>query len=94
MNPYAIILKPVVTEKVTRLREEIQCACFRVSMTSGKVVIKKAIEEIYGVKVAKVRTVRMRGKLRRLGRYVGRRSGYRKAYITLKKGEKPIEYLE
>jgi len=94
MNPYAIILKPVVTEKVTRLREETQCACFKVNMNAGKVVIKKAVEEIYGVKVAKVRTVRMRGKLRRLGRYVGRRSNYRKAYITVKKGEKPIEYLE
>jgi len=93
-DPYAVIVKPVVTEKSTELKERVGTICFEVAEDANKIEIQRAVERIYGVKVDSVRTARVRGKKRRLGRYEGRRPDWRKAFVTLKEGEKPIEYFD
>src|SRR5687768_16840813 len=67
---------------------------FEVSKDANKVDIKRAIEKLLGAKVADVRTSITRGKLKRQGRYVGRRSDWKKAYVTLRAGEKLPDFLE
>lgn len=92
---------PVVTEKSVLLKEGSsedenvgQILTFRVNTKADKVEIKNAVEEIFSVKVAKVRTVQYEGKIKKRGRYAGRRASWKKAYITLKKGEPHIDYAE
>lgn len=110
MSNYSIwdILKsPVVTEKSVILKEDStetdgqdngrktgQVLTFRVERTAGKLDIKKAVEEIFNVKVASVRTIQYEGKEKRRGRQVGRRPNWKKAYVTLKKGEPSVDYAE
>ncbi len=101
MNIWDILRSPVVTEKSVLLKEASsedetvgQILTFRVSTKAGKIEIKKAVEEIFSVKVAKVRTVHYEGKIKKRGRYAGRRASWKKAYITLKKGEPHIDYAE
>ncbi len=107
MNKYTVwdILKsPVVTEKSVILKEDSteedngrktgQVLTFRVEKTAGKLDIKKAVEEIFNVKVASVRTVNYEGKMKRRGRQEGRRPSWKKAYVTLKKGEPMVDYAE
>ena len=89
-----IILAPVITEKSTRLKEKHGDLVFRVDRAANKVEIRRAVEKLFSVKVASVRTENVRGKVKRMGRYAGRRSDWKKAYITLKPGEKTIEYFE
>ena len=96
-----ILKSPVVTEKSVLLKEassedeEIgQVLTFRVERKAGKDDIKRAVEEIFGVKVAQVRTVNYQGKMKRRGRQEGRRASWKKAYITLKKGEPHVDYAE
>ena len=67
---------------------------FRVEKTAGKLDIKKAVEEIFNVKVASVRTVNYDGKIKKRGRQEGRRPNWKKAYVTLKKGEPMVDYAE
>ncbi len=71
-----------------------QILTFRVNTKAGKIAIKKAVEEIFNVKVSKVRTVHYEGKMKKRGRYEGRRASWKKAYITLKKGEPHVDYAE
>ena len=107
MSNYTVwdILKaPIITEKSMILREDSteedsdrrngQVLTFRVERTAGKLDIKKAVEEIFNVKVASVRTVQYEGKIKRRGRQEGRRPNWKKAYVTLKKGEPVIDYAE
>lgn len=75
-------------------RNEGQVLTFRVDRKAGKDEIRKAVEEIFSVKVAKVRTVQYEGKMKKRGKYEGRRAAWKKAYITLKKGEPAIDYAE
>ena len=95
-----ILKSPVVTEKSVILKEDStevdgedngrkagQVLTFRVERTAGKRDIKQAVEEIFNVKVASVRTIQYEGKEKRRGRLVGRRPNWKKAYVTLKKGE-------
>jgi large subunit ribosomal protein L23 len=89
-----VIRRPLVTEKTTTLREDGRTVVFEVSTTANKVDIKRAIEKLLGAKVADVRTSTTRGKLKRQGRYIGRRSDWKKAYVTLKSGEKLPDFLE
>ena len=99
-----ILKSPVVTEKSVILKEDStdenngrktgQVLTFRVERTAGKLDIKKAVEEIFNVKVASVRTVQYEGKMKRRGRQEGRRSNFKKAYVTLKKGEPMVDYAE
>lgn len=83
---YDVIKRPLITEKATYLMEDNKY-CFEVDRRANKTEIKKAVEEIFGVKVEKVHTMKMPGKPRRLGRFVGRTSGWKKAIVTLAPGE-------
>ena len=87
---YDIILGPVITEKATLLSEHNQVA-FRVAMTATKPEIRKAIEELFRVKVTAVNTLRVKGKTKRFRGRVGRRSDYKKAIVTLAEGQS-IDY--
>lgn len=93
-DPYKIVIKPLITEKTTDVKERVGQVCFEVAAGANKIEIRHAVERIYGVKVAAVSTARVHGKKRRLGRFLGRRPDWRKAYVTLKEGEKPIEYFD
>lgn len=93
-----IIKSPVITEKALVGKEESQDSgqllTFRVDRKATKPEIKTAIETIFQVKVDHVRTINFMGKTARRGRFEGRKPSWKKAYVTLKKGEKPIEYGE
>lgn len=88
MDLYDIIRVPRITEKGTRLKEKNNVLTFEVKSGANKVQVRKAIESIFKVKVADVTTVNVSGKKKRLGMRVGRRSDWKKAYVTLKAGEK------
>jgi len=93
-NPRDIILKPVVTERSTDLMEQNKYT-FLVRKSANKIQIKKALEEIFNVKVKAVNTMNVKGKKRRLGRFPeGIRPGYKKAIVTLTEDSKPIELFE
>jgi large subunit ribosomal protein L23 len=92
-NPYQVILKPLLSEKGTRLKEEGNQYLFRVAKTANKVEIKRAIEQLFKVSVLEVRTAHVRGKVKRLGRFEGRQPDWKKAVATLKPGES-IELYE
>jgi large subunit ribosomal protein L23 len=95
MNRREYVLKlPVITEKSTLVKENLRTVAFKVLRDANKIEIKDAVEKIYKVKVQSVRTANFHGKKRRQGRYVGRRSDWKKAYVTLKQGEKMIEFSE
>ena len=89
-----VIRRPLVTEKTTIIREDGQTVVFEVARTANKIQIKQAVEKLLGAKVADVRTVNALGKLKRQGRYVGRRNDWKKAYVKLRVGEKLPDFLE
>ena len=93
-----IIRSPVITEKALVAKEETQDArqllTFRVDRRATKPEIKSAVESIFQVKVDQVHTVNYMGKMARRGRYEGRKPSWKKAYVTLKRGEKPVDYGE
>ncbi len=93
-NPYEVIIKPVITEKSTWLKDKNRDICFEVAPKANKIEIKEAVEKLFDVKVKSVRTVKKKGKTRRMGRNIGRTKNWKKAYVTLKEGEKMIEYFE
>jgi large subunit ribosomal protein L23 len=88
MDMYDVIRVPRITEKGTRLKEKNNVLTFEVKVDANKVQVKKAIEGIFKVKVAGVTTVKNAGKNKRVGQRLGRRSDWKKAYVTLKPGEK------
>ncbi len=88
-----IIKRPLVTEKMTSLQEKYNQYAFEVDNNSNKIEIKRAVEERFDVKVTKVRTMNVLGKVKRLGRFTGRRSGWKKAVVTLAEGQS-IELVE
>jgi large subunit ribosomal protein L23 len=92
-NIYAVIKKPLFTEKGGSLKESQNKVLVEVSRDANKIDIKKSIEEIFKVKVDKVSTISVSGKWKRYGRSVGKRSDRKKAIITLKKGEK-LDFIE
>jgi len=85
-DPRTIILQPLVTEKGSRLRETENKYLFRVARDANKIEIKRAIEEIFNVKVKQVRTMTVRGKVKRLGVFEGKRPNWKKAVVTLEQG--------
>ena len=93
-DPYTIILRPVITEKSTWLKEINRNICFEVAPHANKIEIKEAIEQLFKVKVENVRIVKKKGKRRRVGRNEGKTKEWKKAYVKLKEGEKMIEYFE
>ncbi len=88
MNRHDLIIEPLVTEKSTTLRESHNQYCFVVAPSTNRAEIKKAVQETLKVKVDKVRIVNVAGKVKRLNRFIGKRSDWKKALVTLKKGEK------
>jgi len=91
---YQVIRRPLITEKSTSLKETQRTLCFEVHRDATKPEIKKAIESLFSVKVAGVRVLNAHGKLKRQGRFAGRRPDWKKAYVVLKEGEKMIEFFE
>lgn len=91
--PQDIILKPVITEKSM---DELQNGkyTFKVATDANKVEIKNAVETLFGVKVAKVNTLNCNGRTKRVGRFVGKTSDWKKAIITLTEDSKTIEFFE
>ena len=81
-----IIIRPIVTEKITNMQESENKVAFVVDRNANKIEIRKTVEEQFDVKVKKVATLNMRGKLKRMGRFEGRRAGWKKAIVTLEKG--------
>jgi large subunit ribosomal protein L23 len=89
-----VIKRPLVTEKTTLIRESNRTIVFEVASGATKVDIKRAVEKLLGSKVEGVRTAISHGKVKRQGRFVGRRSDWKKAYVKLRDGEKIPEFLE
>ena len=88
-----IILTPVITEKANDGLQEGKYT-FKVAKDANKSEIKKAVEELFDVKVAKVNTMNCNGRQKRVGRYVGKTSDWKKAIVTLTEGSKAIEFFE
>ena len=88
-----IIIRPLMTEKSMRQKEELNTVTFRVRPDANKVEVRTAVEQVFNVKVADVRTASFEGKLKRMGKHVGRRVDWKKAIVTLQPGHK-IELVE
>ena len=94
MNAYDIILRPVITEQSMESVADKKYV-FQVAVNANKTEIKAAVEEIFGVKVAKVNTLIVNGKVKRTGAYpAGKRADYKKAVVTLTADSKTIEFFE
>ncbi|MGQ9897566.1 MAG: 50S ribosomal protein L23 [Acidobacteriota bacterium] len=97
MEIYEVIKSPLVSEKALKLKEQIpnqgQLITFRVSKKSKKKDIKNAIEKLFNVKVKSVNTANYKGKIVRRGRYVGKKSDWKKAYVTLASGYSIEDYV-
>jgi large subunit ribosomal protein L23 len=89
-----VIRRPLITEKTTVVREDGRTLVFEVDRGANKIDIKRAVEVLFGSKVENVRTALMHGKFKRQGRYAGRRSDWKKAYVRLREGEKLPEFLQ
>ncbi|MEE1153610.1 MAG: 50S ribosomal protein L23 [Acutalibacteraceae bacterium] len=88
-----IIIRPIVTEK-SMMGIAAKKYTFEVAKAANKIEIAKAVEELFKVKVAKVNTLNVRGKLRRQGKYEGYTRSWKKAYVTLTEDSKTIEFFE
>ncbi|MCK9229939.1 MAG: 50S ribosomal protein L23 [Syntrophales bacterium] len=93
MELYSVIKRPLITEKSTILREQDNAYVFEIDRSATKIDVRRAVEKIFKVRVADVRTVNMRGKTKRRGRIVGRRNHWKKAIVTLAPGN-TIELFE
>ena len=90
---HEIVIRPIITEdSMERLAGK--AYTFEVAAGSNKVEIKKAVEELFGVKVAKVNTISMKSKTKRVGYHVGKTSEWKKAIVTLKEDSKTIEFFD
>jgi large subunit ribosomal protein L23 len=89
-----VIRRPLITEKTTVMREDGKTIVFQVARDANKIEIKQAIEKLLGAKVAGVRTSIAHGKIKRQGKFSGRKSDWKKAYVTLRAGEKMPDFLE
>ena len=94
MRIQEVIRRPLITEKSTELRDEKNIIAFEVARKANKIDVKRAVEAQFKVKVAEVRVAIVHGKNRRQGRHVGQRPDWKKAYVRLAAGEKPIEFFE
>jgi large subunit ribosomal protein L23 len=93
-NLYEVLRRPLITEKSTALKETQRTLGFEVHRDATKPEIKKAVETLFGVKVQDVRIANVHGKVKRQGRYVGKRPDWKKAYVVLKKDEKMVEFFD
>ena len=86
-NPHDVIVRALITEKGTRMRESSNRFLFEVHPDANKIEIKEAVELVFDVKVENVHTQNMLGKLKRMGRNVGRRPAWKKAMVTIREGD-------
>ncbi len=93
MNIYDVIQKPLVTEKTTLQKEGQGTIAFQVHRDANKLEIKNAVEALFKVEVIEVNTVNVAGKVKRFGRNIGKRSNWKKAYVTLKEGSS-VDFFE
>ena len=89
-----VIRRPLITEKTSLLREDGRTIVFQVATGANKVEIKRAVEGLLGAKVESIRTCISHGKIKRQGRFAGRRSDWKKAYVRLREGEKLPDFLQ
>ncbi len=89
-----VIRRPLVTEKTSIQREDGKTIVFEVASGANKIEIRRAIEKLLGSKVAEIRTAMAHGKVKRQGRFSGRRPDWKKAYVRLRDGEKLPDFLE
>jgi len=92
-NLREVIRRPLITEKATQLQEAAGKYSFEVDTRANKIDVKRAVEAMFDVKVVKVNTTSVHGKVKRLGRFAGRRSDWKKAIVTLADGE-TIDFFE
>ena len=92
-NIYDIILAPLITEKSNLLKEKENKISFKVDKNANKLEIKEAVEKIFKVKVLDVKSMNVTGKKKRVGRYIGKKAGWKKALVTLREGDR-IEFFE
>jgi large subunit ribosomal protein L23 len=93
MEPLQLIRRPLISEKSTKLKESSNTVCFEVDRRANKIEIQKAVEKLFGVKVAGVRVANRQGKWKRMGKFLGQRKSWKKAYVRLAAGEK-LEFFE
>ena len=84
-NPRDLLIRPIITEKTSQMMQENKYT-FQVPLDANKVEIRQAVEAVFGVKVLNVNTIRVMGKTKRVGKYVGKRSDYKKAIVNLAEG--------
>jgi large subunit ribosomal protein L23 len=89
-----VIRRPLITEKTSIQREDGRTLVFHVASHANKLLIKRAVEQLLGSKVESLRTSIAHGKFKRQGRFAGRRSDWKKAYVKLREGQKMPEFLE
>jgi large subunit ribosomal protein L23 len=94
MDAQQVIRRPLITEKATKLKDATNTVCFEVARSANKIEIARAVQALFGVKVAEVRVANREGKWKRMGRFAGQRKAWKKAYVRLAAGEKPIEFFE
>ena len=92
-SPREILIRPLMTEKSMRQKEDQNTVAFQVATDANKIEIRSAVEAVFSVKVAEVRTANFEGMLKRMGRYQGRRPGWKKAIVRLAPGH-TIELVE
>jgi len=92
-NSYDVLIGPMLTEKGTLMKETDNKVLFRVARGANKIEIKKAVEEIFKVKVDCVRTINCKGKKKKMGKFEGKRPDWKKAIVALKEGEK-LDFVE
>jgi large subunit ribosomal protein L23 len=93
MEAQQMIRRPLITEKATRMKEGSNTICFEVARSANKIEVRRAIEKLFGVKVLDVRVANRQGKWKRMGRFVGQRKAWKKAYVRLAPDQK-IEFFE
>jgi large subunit ribosomal protein L23 len=93
MEAQQLIRRPLITEKATRMKERSNTICFEVARSANKIEVRRAIEKLFGVKVLDVRVANRQGKWKRMGRFVGQRKAWKKAYVRLAPDQK-IEFFE
>lgn len=94
MNEYQVIIEPIITEKVTTIKDADRVVCFKVAKNANKKEIKESVEKIFKVEVESVKTINYVGKPKRMGRWFGRRPSWKKAYIKLSPKSKMIDFYE
>ncbi len=89
-----VIVEPMITEKSTDMKDSKHNLCFKVHKNANKLLVKEAVEKLFNTKVDSVKVMNYYGKEKRYGKFTGRRSSWKKAYVKLQKDAKMIEYFE